>query len=119
MQDLHKKALFWNYVWKENGSPHDSIFTSVRKNSRRKYHQGIKFVKSQKEKILADKMALDMMYNNTKEFWGAVKKANFYKTPVPNNIDNVYDDTSISNIFAKNIKLYIIVYLTKQVNSTC
>ena len=50
---------------------------------------------------MADKMALDMMYNNTKEFWGAVKRANFHKIPMRKNIDNVYDDTSISNIFAR------------------
>ena len=85
-----------------------TVFSQVsEKNSRRKYHQAIKFVKSLKEKNLADKMALDMMYNNTKKFWGAVKKANFHKNPMPNNIDNVYDDTSISNIFAKTISSFI------------
>ena len=31
VQDLCKNALFWNYVWKVNGSPNDSILTSIRK----------------------------------------------------------------------------------------
>ena len=86
------------------------MLTSIRKkDSRGKYHQAIKFLIFQKEKMLADKMALDMMYNSS-------QKAKFHKTPMPNNIDNIYDDTSISN---KNVKHYIIVYLTKQMNSTC
>ena len=51
-------------------------------------------------------------------------KANFHKTSIPNNINNIYDNSSIINL--RNIKLYIIVCLSmlkktfnNDVNLTC
>ena len=78
------------------------------KETRRKYHYGIRNVKSNEEDIKKQKFAKTLCDNNSRQFWLEVKKIRNKNTLSSQCIDNSSGDENIANLF-----LHVHCILTK------
>ena len=98
----------------------------MRSVSRARYHYALRFVKKENDKIVANRIANNLLNNNNRRFWNDVRKTKQNPVTIPTFIDNVIDPKAISNLFAEKYKtLYNSVsyskcnmdQLTEKVNS--
>ena len=88
--------------WKEKGKPRDGIELVNMNQSRSEFKQALKKCKSERDKIINNKIATSLDNKNQKEFWKQVRA----KNPKKNNDCNVYIDGNnnpkiIVNLFSE------------------
>ena len=74
VKDYRNKSIFWHNIWKDCGRPVEGFVANIRKNTRRDYHDAIKYVRSSENVILRDKVASSLCDNNPKKFWKLIKE---------------------------------------------
>ena len=68
IKHLKLTASFWRYLWRDNSSPLTGQIQDIMKETRRKYHYGIRYVKSNEEDIKKHKFAETLCDNNSNFF---------------------------------------------------
>ena len=95
-----EKAVLWHSIWKANGCPREGLIANIRRATRAEYHKAIKYIRREREAIVANKMANDLMLNKSCDFWSAVKQVKKGKVVLPNCVDSCSSEQDISNRFA-------------------
>ena len=101
VRQFRETALFWNFLWKENGKPKLGLIAQTRRRTRAEYHRAVKRVKAQANSIASAKMADALVQNHSRDFWREVKKTNKSAKPVPSTMDGVTGEREISEVFAR------------------
>ena len=57
VESSYKQAKFWHKIWKENGSPRNSVIADIRRKTRSQYHYTVKYVRNNADTILFNKIA--------------------------------------------------------------
>ena len=89
-----------------SGSPREGIIANIRWSTRAQYHRIVKHLKNNREKFKTEALGNAFLNDKSRDFWAAVKKIWSNKSVHANNIDNVSDNTGISNLFAESMSLY-------------
>lgn len=93
-------AMLWHDIWKSVGCPGQGIVSNIRRQTRTKYHQAVKWVKRNNMKLKHIAIAESMVEHNDKVFWTEVKKLKRSHRSVPRHIDGITGDQNIANHFA-------------------
>ena len=104
VSDYKGKACLWHYIWKQNGSPPHGLIADIRRSTRLKYHNAIKYVKKNQSQIRNSKLAESLSNNKPCDFWNTVKNITGKKKLLPNTIDNTVGDRDIADLFANKWK---------------
>ena len=67
-------SILWNDMWKQAGKPTNGPLAEKRRCARTKYHWAIKQVKRQKDSILLNNTANQLLNKSYREFWTTIKK---------------------------------------------
>ena len=51
VDDKRQTSLFWHYLWKDNGSPHNGIIAEIARRTRANYHYAIRNVLKNQNKL--------------------------------------------------------------------
>ena len=105
VEPARQTALFWHFLWKENGCPQHGEVASIRRRTRAQYHLAVRKVKRLKDTILANNMANSLKEKDNNGFWKAVRRANYTKSSLPSSVDTAQCASEISNLFADKYKL--------------
>ena len=76
------------------------FFADMRNKSRAKYHYAIRYIHKNNESIKANRMANNLINNNTSNFWKDIKRVKGAKNVLTNMVDNVTGSENIGNLFA-------------------
>ena len=68
------RSIFWNKIWLESGSPSTGELMNLRKYSRSKYHEAIRYVKRNRDKIIREKVASTLKFKTKNIFWKQINK---------------------------------------------
>ena len=99
-------SCFWHKLWKENGSPRFGHIAEIRRSTRAKYHQAIKYIKKKEQMLRNSNIADTLVNNKTKDFWSIIHKmTNNKSNNLPSNIEGHTSDDDISNYFANKYDL--------------
>ena len=101
VEPARQTALFWHFLWKENGSPSHGHIASIRRRTRSLYHLAIRKVNRDKAIHIATHMTNTFRGKDDKSFWKSVKKVNKSNASLPSTVDNVQGTENISNLFAE------------------
>lgn len=104
VQSKKQECIYWHSIWKDAGSPRSGVLCNIRNSTRAKYHYAIRYVKNNRDVIVNNRMANNLLNNNTKSFWNDVKRVNYGKTKLPCNVDGQCGDENISSMFAEKYK---------------
>ena len=74
VREYKMKSIYWHDIWKLADRPADGQIANIRKLTRAKYHQAIKFAKQNKDKFIQDKIADSLKSKHYTEFWKEVNK---------------------------------------------
>ena len=100
VESLKQQALFWHFLWKSNKRPREGIIAEIRRKTRARYHQAIRYVKANKEKMSAQYLAESLAKHNVSEFWRNVKKIRKNKQGISTTVDDESNDEKIADLFA-------------------
>ena len=96
----HKdRSIFWNRVWIQAGRPDNGYLFVARKEARKKYHESIKFIMKNKDKIIRENVAEALTGKSFHLFWNELKKLRNNKSIRPAVIDDNVGDAKIANGF--------------------
>ena len=104
VKEKKKKALFWHYLWVENGRPHSGVIFDIRICTRRAYHQAIKTAKRAWQTKEANNVIDAAENNRSFDFWSYIKKAKKQASPVAGVIGGQSNPEDIANMFADKYK---------------
>ena len=111
IKHLKLTASFWRNLWRDISSPLTGHIHDIMKETRRKYHYGIRNVKSNEEDIKKQKIAETLCDNNSRQFWLEVKKIR-NKKPCLHNVLIISQVTKTSPIcFYISITNCIILFI--------
>ena len=100
-------SIFWNDMWKQAGKPVSGQLAEERRLARIRYHWAIKQVKRQKDNILLDKTAKQLLNKSYREFWSTIKRLQCYDKTKSNVVDDACTDSDIVGKFCdKYAELY-------------
>ena len=98
VEPLRDKALFWHWLWKEGGKPHNGPVAESMRASRLKYHRKVKSMKRKQTSLRLNKMAAAVAKKNHRDLFTEIKKTE--KFPTPATINNCSNAKDIADIFA-------------------
>ena len=101
IRPLKDDALFWHYIWKENGRPQTGIIADIRRRTRARYHGMLRRLTKNEGIMRKIKMAENFIASNRKEFWTEVKKMKGGTGNTPACIDGSHGDDSIAQVFGQ------------------
>ena len=105
-----ESALFWHYIWIENGRPGDGILTELRRKTRAQYHKAYKLVIRCEGEIKTDKIERAFDGGMDISAWSTLKKTISKTTHYPKVVDEVTGSKEIADLFASKFKdLYNVV----------
>ena len=100
VRESKEKSIYWHNIWKLADRPIQGQLANIRKHTREKYHQAIKFAKRNKDKFIQNKVADSLKFKNFSEFWKEVNKLKPIKKQTNSKIvDDEFGDGNISNLF--------------------
>ena len=73
---FREKSIYWHIIWKQAGFPNEGHIADIRRLARKKYHDAIKWVKINSDKLLREKIAQTLYDSSNKLFWKEIKKIN-------------------------------------------
>ena len=94
-------ALFWHWLWCEMGKPKEGTVAQIMRSTRGKYHQEVKSLRKDENKLRKEKFVNSVVNNESRKFWVEVKKINGSHKISSKVIDGRFDDTEISELFAE------------------
>lgn len=97
-------AIFWHRLWVDAGRPRDGWVASIRRTTRKKYHQAIKSVRHEETDLRKERMAQQMAENNTRDLWTEIRKLKPSHSVVSTVIDNVSNTAGIATLFGNKYK---------------
>ena len=112
------KSIFWNNLWIEAGRPVNGYIFDIRRLTRTKYHNAIKYINKNKDKILKEKIAESLQTNSFITFWYEIKKLNCEHNIIPSVIDKSVGDINIVNLFCNKYKNIYNEFKCKDNNET-
>ena len=104
VKDYFKTALFWHFLWKENGQPVDGLLAYIRRKTRSQYHQAHKMVLRHEGEIQMDKVEKTFDCKLEGKAWQIIKRNKSNCSKYPLNVDNVTGSKDIAEHFANNFK---------------
>ena len=100
VQPLKDKSIFWNDIWKSAGCPSSGQLALIRRSTRAKYHQAIKFIKKNEDHIIKCNISNSLNKKHFTQFWNIVRKIKSNKNDLnPSVIDNISGNNNIANLF--------------------
>ena len=104
VKSYFKTALFWHFLWKENGQPADGLLADIRRKTRSQYHQAHKMVLRHEGEIQMDKIENIFDSHHEGKAWQEIKRNKSNCSKYPQNVDNVTGSKDIADLFANNFK---------------
>ena len=101
IRPLKEDALFWHFIWKENGRPQAGIIADIRRRTRSRYHCMLRRLKKNESLLQSTKMAENFVANNRKEFWTEVNKLKGGASKTPACIDGAHGGDCIAQVFGR------------------
>ena len=92
-------AMFWHWLWKQNGSPSHGYVANIRRSTRSQYHNVLRKVQKQEKQLQAARMAENITDCKYNEFWNKVKRIRGNKVNFPTIVDNACGSDSIASLF--------------------
>ena len=92
-------CIMWHCIWKDAGCPLDGLLADIRRSTRSKYHDSIKYIKRNKDNILKSQIAYSLKFKRYTEFWKEVRKLKASKGVVSSIIDNKVGISDILQLF--------------------
>ena len=96
---FRKEALSWHHIWKAQGRPRFGDIAEMHRVSRYKYHQAVRFVKRNADKIRMEKMAEAISRNSSRDLWKEVKSMKGANSCVASSIDGLSCSKEIADMF--------------------
>lgn len=103
VEDLRQRAILWHIIWKDNGSPRHGLLADIRRRTRSRYHHAVRFVKRQKERLSADRLA-ESMGSNGNDFWSEIRRLQGSSTCSPCTIDGAEGPDDIAKVFSEKFE---------------
>ena len=100
VKEYAEKAMFWHYIWKEDGRKRSGVLADIRRRTRAQYHFAIRRVKKDYIQLRNNRMGEAVANNNDRMLWNEVKKISSTNNKLPNAMDGCTNIDEISNIFA-------------------
>jgi hypothetical protein len=97
---LRQKAIMWHNVWRDSGRPRHGQLADIRRLSRARYHRAVRKLKQNEGLLRSQKMAENILNNDSRNFFNEAKKMRGGKGKIPCSVDNVTGNENISNVFA-------------------
>jgi len=91
-------SIFWHAIWKDCGSPSTGCVAQIRRKARGEYHRAIRRVKRDRDKIIANKMASSLIFNDHRDLWAECR----FTKSTPFSVDGISGDSDIASVFARN-----------------
>ena len=66
-------AMWWHFIWQQNGSPNNGVVADIRRRTRAAYHYAIRYAKKQSEVIQANALADHLLNKRANDFWNEIK----------------------------------------------
>ena len=105
--ERRENAIWWQYIWKQNGSPNSGVIASNRIRARAEYHYAIRYVKKQSETMQANKLAESLLNNRTNNVWCDIKRIKGSSKPKSVMVDVYQPMLILVNYSLKNIAVCI------------
>ena len=67
-------AMWWHFIWQQNGSPNNGVVADIRRRTRAAYHYAIRYAKKQSEVIQANALADHLLNKRANDFWNEIKR---------------------------------------------
>ena len=99
-----KEALSWHHIWKAQGRPRTGEVAEMHRLSRCKYHQAVRFVKRNADKIKMEKMAEAISKDNSRDLWREVRSIKGANTTVASSVDGLSCSKEIAELFSNKYK---------------
>lgn len=103
-EPVRNEAIFWHNLWVECGRPINGVVADIRRRTRAKYKQVVKYLKRCQKNIVADKMATSLQNSVRRDFWSEVKRQSGNKHSCVNSIDGHNGVDDVSQVFASKYK---------------
>ena len=87
--ELHDIARECLRYWRIHGCPKHGIIFDDMKTSKARFKYAVRYIDRNKDAIVADRMASNLLEQNTNEFWKDVNVKNKCKTPLPQTVEGV------------------------------
>ena len=101
-------SIFWNDIWKSAGCPTQGELASIRRTTKAKYHQAIRYVKRNEDYIVKCNTSNHLNKKHFSKFWEVIRRIKYKKNNLNSTIiDNVCGDQNIADLFKnKYAELY-------------
>ena len=93
-------AMWWHFIWQQNGSPNNGVVADIRRRTRAAYHYAIRYAKKQSEVIQANALADHLLNKRANDFWNEIKRIKGNTKQRSAMVDGVSSDNNISELFA-------------------
>ena len=112
IDDVREGALFWHWLWIENGRPRLGHVADIMRRTRATYHYTIHYTKRCENDRRKRKMAESVSTNNQRDLWLETKKLTSIKRPSTHVVDGACSPEDISEVFASKYEtLFQSIYL--------
>ena len=101
VKQYKQAAVFWRNMWHDNGSPREGTVANIMRRTRARYHYAIRHVKSKKEQLKKQSMALSISQKNSRNLWKETSRVRNNACCNTNCIDGITGDVEISKHFAE------------------
>ena len=101
---LREKAMLLHNVWRDNGRPRHGQLADIRRTTRARYHRAVRSVKQNEALIRSQKMAENILNNESRNLFKEASKMRSGKSKFPYSVDNITGHDGISNTFANKFK---------------
>ncbi|ELT89589.1 hypothetical protein CAPTEDRAFT_195409 [Capitella teleta] len=112
---LKEDAIFWNKIWMDCGRANSGWVYNIRRKTRAKYRQAVRFVLNNQDKLSAERMAQALERNASRDLWQEVSRRKGGSSPSTESIDDVEGNEQVRILFRdKYDELYSSVSYDKQ-----
>ncbi|ELU11340.1 hypothetical protein CAPTEDRAFT_210625 [Capitella teleta] len=112
---LKEDAIFWNKIWMDCGRANSGWVYNIRRKTRAKYRQAVRFVLNNQDKLSAERMAQALERNASRDLWQEVSRRKGGSSPSTESIDDVEGNEQVCILFRdKYDELYSSVSYDKQ-----
>ena len=100
VDDARETALFWHWLWVENGRPRHRNVAAIMRKTRASYHYAVRHIKRRECEARKSKMAESVSMNNQRDLWVETKKMVAGNKSSINTVDGACNPKTISEVFA-------------------
>jgi hypothetical protein len=99
VKPVRVEALKWHRAWKERGRPDHGPLYDMRKMTRARYHNAVRFIKKQEQILRDTSLANSMSDLDYNQFWREVKRIKDSRKPVASTVDDFNTRAEICKVF--------------------